>query len=48
LDHIYTRNWTVTDNTPISGMKQVNVTVTYAGGGNDRSVTLTTYLTSRR
>ena len=48
LQRIYTRTWTVADNSPITGMKRLAVTVTYAGRGNDRSVTLTTYLTSRR
>lgn len=48
LQRHFTRTWTVTDNTPIAGMKRLSVTVTYAGRGNDRSVTLTTLLTSRR
>jgi Tfp pilus assembly protein PilV len=48
LQRHFTRMWTVTDNSPITGMKVLSVTVTYAGRGNDRSVTLTTFLTSRR
>jgi len=48
LDLHYTRVWNVTDNTPLTGMKRIDVTVTYMGGGNDRAVTLTTYLTPRR
>jgi prepilin-type N-terminal cleavage/methylation domain-containing protein len=44
----FTRSWTVVDDTPLVGMKRLSVTVTYAGRGNDRSVTLTTFLTSRR
>jgi Tfp pilus assembly protein PilV len=48
LERIYTRRWTVTDNVPMSDMKQVVVTVTFTGAGNDNGVSLTTYLTSRR
>ena len=48
LERQFTRTWTVTDNSPIADMKRVAVTVTYAGRGNDRSVTLTTFLTTRR
>jgi len=48
LGRIYTRTWTVTDNVPIPDMKQVVVTVTFLGAGNDNAVSLTTYLTPRR
>jgi prepilin-type N-terminal cleavage/methylation domain-containing protein len=48
IDIHYTRNWTVTDNSPIVDMKTVTVTVTYTSGSSDNSATLTTYLTSRR
>ena len=48
LERHFTRTWTVTDNVPLTGMKRLAVTVTYVGGGNDRSVTLTTFLTPRR
>jgi prepilin-type N-terminal cleavage/methylation domain-containing protein len=48
VERIYTRTWTVADNTPISGMKRLAVTVSYTAHGNDNSVTLNTYLTSRR
>lgn len=48
LERQFTRTWTVTDDSPIADMKRVAVTVTYAGRGNDRSVTLTTFLTTRR
>jgi len=48
LERQFTRTWTVTNNSPIVDMKRLSVTVTYAGRGNDRSVTLTTFLTSRR
>jgi len=48
LERHFTRTWTVTDNVPLTNMKRLAVTVTYTGGGNDRSVTLTTFLTTRR
>ena len=48
LERIYTRTWTVTDDVPVSDMKQVVVTVTFPGAGRDNTVSLTTYLTSRR
>lgn len=48
IDIHYTRNWTVTDNSPLTDMKTVTVTVTYTSGSSDNSATLTTYLTSRR
>jgi prepilin-type N-terminal cleavage/methylation domain-containing protein len=48
LERHFTRTWTVTDNVPLSSMKRLAVTVTYAGGGDDRSMTLTTFLTPRR
>ena len=48
IERIYTRTWNVTDNDPVADMKTVTVTVTYLSGNNDNSVTLSTYLTSRR
>ncbi len=48
LERIFTRTWSVTDNVPLTDMKQVTVTVSYTSGSSDNSVTLTTYLTSRR
>jgi Tfp pilus assembly protein PilV len=48
LEFHYTRTWNVTDDTPIAGMKNVTVTVTYESANKDNSVTLNTYLTSRR
>ena len=48
LERIFTRTWDVTDNTPVTDMKTVTVTVTYLSGSNDNAVTLSTYLTSRR
>jgi type II secretory pathway pseudopilin PulG len=48
LERIFTRTWSVTDNVPLTDMKRVAVTVSYTSGSDDNSVTLTTYLTSRR
>ncbi|MCI0479838.1 type II secretion system GspH family protein [Candidatus Uhrbacteria bacterium] len=48
LERHFTRTWIVTDNVPLTGMKRVVVSVVYAGGSDDRTVTLTTYLTPRR
>jgi type IV pilus assembly protein PilV len=48
LERIFSRTWSVTDNTPVSGMKRVIVSVSYTAKGNDNSITLTTYLSSRR
>lgn len=48
IERIYTRTWNVTDNDPVVDMKTVTVTVTYLSGSNDNTVTLSTYLTSRR
>jgi type II secretory pathway pseudopilin PulG len=48
LDRIFTRAWNVTDNVPVSDMKRIDVTVSYDTDNPDNSVTLTTYITSRR
>jgi type II secretory pathway pseudopilin PulG len=48
LDRIFTRTWNVTDNTPLTDMKQIDVTVSYDTDNPDNAVTLTTYITSRR
>jgi len=48
IERIYTRTWNITDNEPVADMKTIIVTVTYLSGSNDNSVTLSTYLTSRR
>jgi len=48
LERIFTRTWNVTDNTPLSDMKQIDVTVSYDTDNPDNAVTLTTYITSRR
>lgn len=48
IEQIFTRTWTVTDDSPVNGMKTVTVNVTYSSGSKDNSAELTTYLTSRR
>ena len=48
LDRIFTRTWNVTDNVPVTDMKRIDVTVSYETDNPDNSVTLTTYITSRR
>ena len=39
----FNRSWTVADNTPANGLKQVEVTVTYPHGDKTRSVTLASF-----
>lgn len=48
IERIFTRTWTVTDDSPVADMKSISVDVTYDSGSKDNSVQLTTYLTSRR
>jgi hypothetical protein len=48
IERIFTRTWTVKDDSPVKDMKSVTVNVTYTSGSKDNSATLTTYLTSRR
>lgn len=37
------RYWTITDNTPLAGMKKIEVRVTYPHGAETRDVTMVTY-----
>jgi len=48
IDRTFSRNWTVTDDAPVQGMKTVAVSVSYETANNDSTVTLTTFITSRR
>ena len=48
IDLHYRRSWTVADDVPIPGMKRVNVTVSFPTASADSTVTLDTYITSRR
>jgi Tfp pilus assembly protein PilV len=44
----YIRSWTVTDDTPVTGMKLVSVSVTFQTSAADSVATLRTYKTSRQ
>ena len=44
----FNRAWTVTDNTPVSGMKMISVTVTFSTSSADSSATLRTFKSSRQ
>ena len=48
LNHIFSREWTVADDVPITGMKRVDVTVSFISKSPDSTVTLSTYITSKR
>jgi len=48
IDRHFSRNWTVTDDAPVQGMKTVAVSVSFETASNDSTVTLTTFITSRR
>lgn len=39
----FNRSWTVADDTPANGLKQIEVTVTYPHGDKTRSVTLASF-----
>ena len=42
----FNRFWTVTDNTPVADMKQIEVMVTYPHGSTTRDVTVVAYMRS--
>jgi hypothetical protein len=48
LERHFTRNWVVTEDNPVAGMKTVAVTVSFETANRDSAVTMTTYITSRR
>ena len=48
IDRHFTRIWIVADDTPMQGIKTVNVTVEFETASKDSSVTVTTFITSRR
>ena len=48
LEVHFTRSWNVVDDIPITGMKEVDVTVSFNAQSADSTVTLSTYITSRR
>ncbi|UCG50473.1 MAG: prepilin-type N-terminal cleavage/methylation domain-containing protein [Candidatus Latescibacterota bacterium] len=48
IERHFTRTWTVTDDMPLKDMKTVNVTVDFQTASKDSSVTVSTFITSRR
>lgn len=48
LSNHFNRTWSITDDTPVAGMKSISVTVTYPPSGADSAATLRTYKTSRQ
>lgn len=48
LKEHFTRSWNVVDDVPLTGMKALDVTVSFNAKSADSTVTLTTYITSRR
>ncbi len=48
IDLHYTRSWIVVDDNPVLGMKRVSVMVRFPTSSADSSVTLNTFITSRR
>ena len=44
----YSRTWSITDDTPITGMKMISVRVTFPTSSADSVATLRTYKTSRQ
>ena len=44
----YTRTWSVTDDTPVTGMKTISVSVTFPTSSADSVATLRTFKTSRQ
>ena len=48
LESHYQRSWEVIVDSPVKGMKQVDVSVTFPTTSSDSSAVLTTYITSRR
>lgn len=48
LDNHFTRSWVVADDNPVADMKRIDVTVSFQTAAKDSTVTLSTYLTSRR
>ena len=48
IERHFTRTWTVTDDVPIQGMKTIAVSVSFETANSDSTVTLRTFVTSRR
>lgn len=41
---VYTRAYTITDDTPIAGMKRIDITVSFSDNGIPRNIQISTYL----
>jgi type II secretory pathway pseudopilin PulG len=41
---VFARSWVVTDDTPLAGMKKVDVSISYSDNGVPRTVLVSTYL----
>lgn len=48
ISNSYNRTWTVTDDTPVIGMKLISVSVTFPTASKDSVATLRTYKSSRQ
>lgn len=48
IERHFTRSWVVVDDAPLQSMKTVAVTVSFATASKDSSVTIRSFLTSRR
>ncbi len=48
INRHFTRSWVVTDDTPLQAMKTVAVTVSFETASKDSTVTIRSFLTSRR
>ncbi len=41
----FTRNWTITNNTPVSGSKRIDLTVTWTTSAGSQTADMTTFVT---
>lgn len=48
IDNNFFRAWTVVDDSPLAEMKRVSVTVRFETASNDSSVTLSSFISSKR
>ena len=42
---VYTRSYVVTDDTPLVGMKRIDMSVSFSDNGIDRNIQMSTYIT---
>jgi len=42
---VYTRSWVVTNDTPLAGMKRIDMTVSFSDNGVARNTRMSTYIT---